>query len=360
MPKRSRAQQIGDEGESLVANLIDRNPQWIARNQNKDYGIDLEAELATDLLDGQSIEGKIIKVQTKTKQNFPKTRSHVQVTLERDFLAYANQFRIPVILVAVCLDSGGIWWVWLQEWSMQHEARIARNPGAKTVTIPIPLEQALDTGLDHMLPAIARGGTINSMILSLREIVAAASGWEDRAIAEGVVKLLGEIHGPSRDWTLQKVIDRLIGLGANPPFWQAQQTLPILQSLIAIGGDTFTRDQVVRLISRGETYSRVGVLGLGELYDEWPDHAASLGLPAAFLRVGLAPVAWYAAMRERYPELGKRWFGLAVFDLRAPNLEFAGLKLDLTEEVRDHLMAKWPNRGDSVLLDCLIPAAEKA
>src|SRR3546814_14270199 len=60
-------------------------------------------------------------------------------------------------------------------------------------------------------------------------------------------------------------------------------------------------------------------------------------------------VAWYAAMRERFP--GRTMFGLSLIDEADQNLSYNGLTLRLDQEMRDYLMAKWPNRADTTLLD---------
>ena len=90
---------------------------------------------------------------------------------------------------------------------------------------------------------------------------------------------------------------------------------------------------------------------MSRLYDTRPEHAGSLGLPRAFSAAGLEAPAWYAAMRERYP--GKTDFGLFLAGLPDNELEFQGAVLRIDQELRDYLIAKWPNRGDSVLLDAL-------
>jgi hypothetical protein len=191
------------------------------------------------------------------------------------------------------------------------------------------------------------------MIIALRNIVEAAVGWENREISEGVVQILSKVHGESRAWTLQKVVDKLLGLGSNPFYWEAQQVLPVLLGLVETAGDTFSADQIMRLVGRGESYSRTGLVGLSRLYDLWRDHMLSLGLTDMFYSAGLGQVAWYTAMREGHPTPSNAWFGFHVLGLNDSELRYGAYYLELTDEVRDHIIAKWPNRGDSVLLDCL-------
>src|SRR6185369_1337539 len=130
----------------------------------------------------------------------------------------------------------------------------------------------------------------------------------------------GEVHGESRSWTLQKVIDKLLAMGEATPFWEAQQVLPIMNGLIEVAGDSFTRDQVIRLVARGETYSRTGLIGLSRLYDLWPDQMRALGLVNGFAEANIAELAWYCAMRERYPMEPNAWFGMSLVMMDDPNL----------------------------------------
>lgn len=356
MSTRNASQRIGKVGERSVETLIDDHPRWVARRQDADFGIDLEAELAEPGPDGQMLRGQLLKVQVKAGAKPTKIGSHVTVQVDRAWLEYACQFRIPVILVAATSDGKRIWWVWVQEWAVVNEQRLAEAAG-KTITLRIPIDQTLAAGLDHALAEIATGRHPAAMVLALRGVLYVASGWENATVAQGIVELLGRTDYPSRDWTVRMIVDQLASAGPNIPYWQAQQHLPILLALVRTAGDALTQNDVLQLVQRGEVHSRVGINALGVLYDDWPEHAASLGLPLAFRRARLESAAWYVAMRERFP--GQRNFGMFLAGQPDSDLEYAGATLRLDEELRYHLMSKWPNRGDSVLLDCLVwPAPE--
>lgn len=333
--------------------MFDEHEQWIARQQSHDFGIDLEAELAQPSATGQLIKGKLIKLQVKTQQTVQRKATRIAVQIERSLLDYADAFRLPVILAIVCLDTRTVWWIWLQEWTLNNEGRLAHHANSKEITIHVPIDQTLNRALSRELPVIAEGSTQNAMILALRDIIEAASGWQNRDIADGVVRILAKVHGKSRTWTLQKITDKLIGLGVNPAFWEAQQYLPVLLALVETGGDTFTREQILRLVGRNDSYSRTGLLALSRLYDFWPEKMIALSLPHVFQTAGLGEAAWYAAMRERYPTRTGEMFGFKIALLKENNLDFGDYRLTLNDEVRDYIMGKWPNRGDSVLLDCL-------
>lgn len=355
MPTRNGSQRIGKIGERAIETLIDDHSRWVARRQDADFGIDLEAELAEPGPDGQVLRGQLLKVQVKAGAKPTDIGSHVTLTVDRAWIDYACEFRLPVIAVAATSDGKQAWWVWVQEWALLNERRLAAATGA-TITLRLPAERTLATGLDHDLAEIATGRHPAAMVLALRGVLAVASGWENATIAQGLVELLGRTDYPSRDWTIRMIVDQLSAAGPNVFYWQAQQYLPILLALVRTAGDALTRDDVLHLVQRGEVYSRVGINALSVLYDEWPEHAASLGLPEAFGTAGLDPAAWYAAMRERFP--GQRNFGMFLAGQPDGDLVHDGATLRIDQDLRDHLIAKWPNRGESVLLDCLFWPAQ--
>lgn len=356
MPIRSANQLTGVRGEKLVEDLFDEHPRWVARPQKVDFGIDLEIELANTVEGGQELLGRLLKVQVKTRRRLRRANTHVLLSVEREWIEYACAFRVPVLLAVVERDSKRCWWLWVQEWALLNEERLANDQRA-SLTVRIPVDQRLDDyALGGPLPNIAEGRPASAMVLALRGVLEVAHGWENQEIARGIVELLGRTRFPSRDWTIQKVIDELLRFGPGLAYWQAQQMLPILLALIEAGGDAFTQEQVVRIVKRGDTYSRVGLNAISVFYDLWPDHAASLGLPGAFTKVGLRPVAWYAAIRERFP--GVTEFGLHLANQPNSDLSYGGLTLRIDQELRDYLFVKWPNRADSILLDFLFETPE--
>ena len=106
MPVRTRAQRTGDAGQNLVRETVDRHPNWMCRAQDLDYGVDLEAELAPYDIDEQRPTGKLLKLQVKSSEHLKLRGGRVVVTLDRGFLDYVQQFRLPVILIAVDTTRG--------------------------------------------------------------------------------------------------------------------------------------------------------------------------------------------------------------------------------------------------------------
>lgn len=147
MPARTRSQKIGDKGQNQVRERVDAHPHWMCRLQDLDYGVDLEAEYAPAEGDGQCPAGKLLKLQVKATESADVRGQVVHVVLERSFLSYALQFRLPVILVHVDVATRSAWWLWLQAWALEHEERLASSPDNATITVHVPLHQTLETGL---------------------------------------------------------------------------------------------------------------------------------------------------------------------------------------------------------------------
>jgi hypothetical protein len=169
-----------------------------------------------------------------------------------------------------------------------------------------------------------------------------------------VFDLLDEVDAPSRAWALERTIDSLIGLGPAAGFWQAQQFVPQLLAIVERVGGTFTQDQVVRLIWRGDSYSRVAMYALAKMYDDWLDHTASLRLPSKFRELGLESVAWYCDFREGNPTL-KSFELWGQFGNESVVATFGGLRASKSEEAIWNVTSRWPNIGDSIFLDLLEP-----
>src|SRR3546814_5198028 len=82
---------------------------------------------------------------------------------------------------------------------MLHEENLAANASAN-ITVRIPHSQTLDTtSLEHDLPELAEGRPASAMVLALRSVLEVAHGWENQAVARGVVDLLARTDFPSRD-----------------------------------------------------------------------------------------------------------------------------------------------------------------
>ena len=271
------------------------------------------------------------------------------------------QFRLPVLVIAVDLKSRSAWWVWLQAWLLENEAFIAEAAEQKSFAVGFPVEQTLTSGLDNQWKEIALGKDVNSVVLAVRELALAATETGNMTLLNGALGLLDLIDSPRRTWAVEKTIDALIGLGRRPWMWESMNFVPQLHAVVDRLGNTMTREQLLRLAARGSrlaargnTYSRAGFQGLVRLYDSWPDHARSLDLRTAFSEADVEGLGWYCAAREHYPDLNGMQLWNAFGRKELPITRFGDVDLLQDGELSERLWSKWPNRGDSVLLDNLV------
>lgn len=348
MPIRRREQRIGDAGETLVREVVDSHPMWVCRTQDRDFGIDLEAEFAPGDDDHQQLTGKLLKLQVKSSRSWKTSYGRLAVPLDRDYLDYVEQFRLPVILVAVDLAAESASWVWLQAWLLDNETRLAANQ-SESVTVHVPRGEILESGLHGQWRQIAMGRDPVSTVLALRETITAASASRNSQLLQGTLALLDLVDPVARIWTVEKIIDALAALGPNPARWQASKFEPYLLTIIDRLGYALTTDQVLRLVISDGLYSRTGLAGLGHLYDRWPEHAHALGLRDRFLEVGAEVIGWYCEMRHRYTNLSSLELVTAAVAGRLGSTQFRNLVLKT-----DDLLNTFLNRGESAFLDNLV------
>ncbi|MFI9511254.1 DUF4365 domain-containing protein [Nocardia sp. NPDC052566] len=354
VPTRQREQRTGDAGETFVRDMVDTHASWLCRTQDRDFGVDLEAEFAPGNNDHQRLTGKLLKLQVKSSRSWRVSFGRIAVPLSREYLEYIAQFRLPVILIAADLIEKTASWLWLQSWLLDNENRLAAVQ-SDTITVHVPSQQTLESGLDGDWSEIAMGRDPVSMVLALRETVSAASASHNTSLLEGALALLDLVDPAARTWTVEKIIDALAGLRPSAAPWEAAKFEPRLWAVIDRFGYTMTSDQIVRLVVRDDRYSRTGLSGLARLYDRWPEHAHGLDLRDRFTEVNADVVAWYCEMRHRYPNMSGLELACAATKGTLPSTRFRNLDLDT-----DDLLHTWFNRGDSALLDHLISAEESA
>lgn len=190
--------------------------------------------------------------------------------------------------------------------------------------------------------------------MALREVVAFSASDKDHGdLLESALDLLDKLASINRTWAVEKILDDMTGLGPHAGFWQTSQYARPLMITVRRLGDLLTAEQVVRMVRRGETYSRAGLHGLSQLYDSWPEHAGSLGLPELFKGIGAIEMEWYTLAREHYHDLDGFQLMSAFAAGKLPKRRFGRAALAEDEELGTRLWSSWPNRGDSALLDNL-------
>lgn len=116
-------------------------------------------------------------------------------------------------------------------------------------------------------------------------------------------------------------------------------------TLIRKYGNKMSVESVDLMVRREESYSRTGLSGLSILYDEFFAHTKALKLIAYFEGKGLNEIAYYCALRESFPDLKD-----ILACMQSRNFKWRGLGVACDE---DTLISKYPNRGPSIILDCL-------
>jgi hypothetical protein len=102
LPKRPEQHVTAERAVGAVINALPRT--WIKREQQADYGIDLEVEIANEV-----VSGRIFKGQVKGRQSVRWTGANtISVSVRAETLSYWNQFPVPVILFLVDLATRSI------------------------------------------------------------------------------------------------------------------------------------------------------------------------------------------------------------------------------------------------------------
>lgn len=341
MAKRTRAQRTGSTAETFVFDMFDNHPKWMPRRQDRDFGIDLEVELANEVHDGQEFLGRLLKVQIKGSEDLDIKSQHVALRLERDYIDYVNQFRVPVILVAVDVANARAWYLWLQEWSLNNVVRLETR--TETVTVHIALNQTLEFGLDRELVAVARGETATSMLVALRDLTAAASLLNKQDILSSSLEMLKKVDDPKRTWGIDAFIDTFINEKFPP--WEFDSFPLQVRIMIYRLGDMLTSEDIKKLTIKGEDriYYR-GINFLQALYDSWSEHAVSLRLPEMYKSLNFLELEWYCLLREHYR--GEDGNDLRWKFIHDPKMNSRFGSLRLTE--KHDLMEHEHTRGDGV------------
>lgn len=349
LPKRSVSQRTGDLAEHIAQGAFLDAPNWICRTQSHDFGIDLEAELI-DITDGvEELSGALVKIQVKgTLKPIYRNRGYY-VRLKTDYLKYANQFRVPVLLLLVNVRSNEIHYLWLQEYLIGREEILY---GARSVLVKVPEENKLNLSFQHHLPEIALGVTKGSQLMAVQKLFEVFSSKYDPqalALASDLLKHLGE---GGHIAIFNGAIDKLNKRGPHLSRVDSQEFGKVLADLTRRFGEKLGVDQILKMVVRGGTYSLAGLDGLLGLYDGFPDHAKSLGLARRFDELELYELSWYCQFREAHAELDSMSIWLQISKLETAFKTETGI-LHIPEEDRDYCSMKWPNRADAVYLQSL-------
>jgi hypothetical protein len=343
MSTRTEAQVLGSQGQSLVAHLINSTGDWIARAQDEDFGIDLEAELAVP-----HVSGQLIKIQVKASRSVEISEKGVVCQIPKKLAIYADSCRLPVVLVRVDLGRQDAWYVWLQQWLLDRQrSGLRMEDMPELVTQHVPADRTLQKGLLEELRDIAQWKTRTQLVLTVHDAIRTSAAVYNYGVLNHLVALLDQLGIANEHFPINLVIEQAIALGDR--LWATHEGNQASSTLYAICrhfGQNFSADQIWRMVTRDESTSRAGLNALGILYDEAYDHIAGLNLVQLFLTHPDKRIAFYCHLRELRPRVQFLDCIHSGFDV-----QFADLAI--YPSLKEDLLSKWPNRGDSVLLDYL-------
>lgn len=349
MPKRSISQRIGDQAEHIAQGAFLDAPNWICRTQSHDFGIDLEAELI-DILDGtEELSGALVKIQVKGTLKPVYRNRNFYVRLKVEYLKYANQFRVPVLLLLVNVRSNEVHYLWLQEYLIGREDLLY---GSNSVLVKVPEGNKLDLSFQDQLPEIALGVTQGSQLMAVQKLFEVFSSKYDAAALALASDLLEHLGEGSHIAVFNGTIDKLIKMGPHLSRVDSQKFGKALVDLTRRFGERLDVDQILKMVVRGDTYSLAGLDGLLGLYDGFPDHAKSLDLACRFDDLELYELSWYCRFREAHAKLDSMSIWLKISELETACKTGAGI-LHIPDEDRAYCTSKWPNRADAVYLQSL-------
>lgn len=348
MTTQSESQKIGAEGHSKVELICRSSRKWIARKQDEDFGIDMELE--PSLIE---VSGHFLKCQIKTHQIVSKTKKTISEVLEKKFLRYAYECKLPVILIVVSLDTDETWYIWLQKWLLVNNkvSKIYKSKSkSETVSVKIERQKTLVGGLNTELLSIAKWEDAVQLNIAARDLASLSSKLYNDKLARVLFEYLCDIQNP--DLIDSTYFDLLISkaLELEMKLWGTSEGNDVAMQLykfIRSYGDKLNFFQIEKLIKRGDNCSRTGIICLSLIYDRFPEHALRLNLPTRFKNFIDPRLHFYCTVREKFiTEKSPHWIVNNLSKLHDNNLKF-----DLES---DEIFNKWANRGDSIFWDYVI------
>jgi len=338
MPKRTESQSIGSLAQRDAAAIFERLGCWMVRNQGEeDVGVDLELELSNP-----DPTGHFLKCQVKGFRGRPAPKA---VRLKNDFLRYTYECRVPIVLVLIETGTRQAWFVWVQGCIETNRLQGAIYSGTSHSSFAPSWLAPLDESGSGELQKIARGIHPISLVTQIRDLVRIALEMQNPALAGLANQLLVRYRGQSAYLPVDLVLDEVLALGLR--IWATEEGNAVSDLLYALArehGDLFTREQIRRLVLRGDTYSRTGINTLGLMYERFPEQMKRLQLIELFKDHKDDRVAYFCKLREKYP-------GVSVVNLMSGSYDCEIDGLNVHPDAQDRALNTWANRGESALLD---------
>jgi hypothetical protein len=346
MPRRTPSQRIGSLGHRIAASAFERLGSWIVRNQEEDVGIDIELELSDP-----DPSGHFLKCQVKS---FKGRGASTKIRLKNDFLRYVYECRLPIVLAQVEVISGNVWVCWLQGCIEMKRLQQSIYGTKHYTTINSEWLKVLDNSASEQLKFIARGVHPIARGAQIRDLVRFALETHDHDLVGAANKLLFKYREDISHFPLDLLVDEILSIGNR--IWgtiEGNALSELLYLLARLYGDNFTKEQIKKLVLRGDSYSRTGINALGIMYDEFPEKMRGLRLGDHFRTHDDWRVAYFCNLRDKYP-------GVSVFGLMTGEYDCALDGCDLLPSVKDSGFNKWANRGDCAILDYAYKIAESS
>lgn len=147
MPRIPPSHRTGRIGVSSLRLKVERDLEWLFREQQEDYGIDAQIEVVSD----SKPTGKIIAAQVKSGDCFFEERTADGIVFrgDNDHLEYWLKHKLPVIVVLHYPDSDIAYW---QSVTEEHIERTRK--GWKMV---VPERQTIDASHAEQLERVSNG-----------------------------------------------------------------------------------------------------------------------------------------------------------------------------------------------------------
>jgi len=273
----------------------------------------------------------------------------VSMPLEKSFLRYVYECRIPILLIVVSLETEKMWYVWLQKWIIDsgNISNLYNENISQNLTVTINELNDFVSGLDSEIIPISTWENGTQLYIGLRDLANLSLRMYNSELSELLFNYLGKFR-PSNiadEGYLNSLIEQVLELGNN--LWATSQGNKVSSQLfdfVRKFGNRLTSDHIAQILLRGETYSRTGIIALGILYEDFQEHTVALNLTEKFKNFADPRVHYYCTIRERYLDLKSPGW-LFESDLRVGKLQpnFTGVSI----------LDKWANRGESMILDYL-------
>jgi hypothetical protein len=344
MAIQSNSQSIGSIGQTLVKYQAERSGLWVGREQSQeDFGIDLELELTKP-----EILGQFIKIQVKAHQNVGVQKGMICQPLKKAFLRYVNECRVPIILVVADVSKEECWAIWLQQYLIESllTQEIYLGDSTQLLTVNIPQNNSFRSMLTSELVTIANWENQMQKYIALKDLAQLSVRLYDQELANLLYKHLERFQQYQTPLYIDEIINKVLSLGTG--IWNTRaghQIAQFMYDFIRQHGNQLKVEQICRFTAREDAYSRTGLIALGILYDQFPQHAISLKLPATFRAMKRYTLEVYCIMREKHPgKSSPHWLR------QKEDHSTLEIHADFREGLEE-LYDKWANRGDSLFFD---------